>query len=131
MKIKQTTFYALRVIRRVHLEGKGIITSNLIAEKENLSQGVVLRLLREMAHAGILFIHQGRGIISGGFSMRKTIDEITLLEIVETLEKVDICQNLDKKNGEIEDLLFLKFNLINEHLKEEFSKYSVKDLFNL
>ena len=131
INIKQTTFYALQIIRRIDLEDENIVTSKLIAEKENLSQGVVLKLLREMVHTGIVFAHQGRGAVSGGFSMAKTVDEITLNDIVDALEEVNICKNLTNEDKENESVLFRKCIQINEYLKEELSKYTIRDLFEL
>jgi len=40
LKIKKTTFYALKVIYRIHLEDKAVVTSNEIAEKEHLPYGL-------------------------------------------------------------------------------------------
>lgn len=131
MKIKQTTFYVLKAIRRMYLEDSAIVTSTVIAEKEQISQGVTLRLLRRLEHAGFLHVHQGRGNSGGGFSLAKNIDEITLLDIVDLMEKVDICENLDEKSKREESTLFCKCIQINEHMKEELSKYTIQDLFEL
>jgi len=131
MKIKQTTFYALKAIRRIYLENEEILTSNIIAEKEKLSQGVLLRLLRILDRAGILCVHQGRGIVSGGFSLAKSIDEITLLDVVKVVEDVDICKNLDEAVGRQDALLFDHCREINNHIQEEFSRYTIRDLFGL
>jgi len=131
MKIKQTTFYALQILKRIHLEDKDIVTSILIADRENLSQGVVLKLLRTMVDTKILYAHQGRDAISGGFSMMKSVDEITLMEIVDVMEGVDICENLDEEKREKEAILFHKCCQINEYLRNEFSRYTIRDLFDL
>jgi len=113
------------------LEENKVVTSNLIAKKENLSQGVVHRVLRKLGSAGIMKAHQGRGMVSGGFSMIKKIDEITLLDVIDTMENVDICHTIDEETREKESTLFDKCDLVNEHLKEELSKYMVRDLFGL
>jgi len=131
LKIKKTTFYALQIIRRIYLEENKVVTSKFIAEKENLSQGVVHRVLRTLGGAGMMKAHQGRGMISGGFSMIKKIDEITLLDVVDSMENVDICHTIDEESREKESTLFDKCDLVNEHLKAELSKYTVRDLFGL
>jgi len=129
MKIKQTTFYALLAIHRIYLEGRQIITSVELAEKENISHGVMIKTLRVLTHAGILHVHQGRGNVCGGYSLAKRIDEITLLDIIDIMEQVNICKNIATGNREREAQLFCKFSQINESLKEEFSKYTIQDLF--
>ena len=61
--------------------------------------------------------------------MEKSIDEITFLEIVRTMEGVDICANLDAAFRQKETQMFLIFSRVNEELEELFSKYTVRDLF--
>ena len=130
MKIKQTTFYALKIIRTIYLNNGKVMTSTSIAEKEKISSGVVLKVLRKLKDAGILCVYQGRGEICGGFKLIQTIDEITLLDIVDIMEGVDICRHLtecEKKEIKLLD----ECNEVNEHLKEEFSKYTMRELFDL
>jgi len=131
MKIRQTTFYALKAVHRIHVEEGDIITSNMIAEKEGFSQGVVLRILRTLVNVGILEAHQGRGRICGGFSLKKPIDKITLFDIISVMENIDICSNLDEKSKTEENKLFCSLNQINQHIKDEFSKYTLRNLFEL
>jgi len=131
MKIKQTTFYAVRAINRIYLENGSVVTSNVIAEKEGVSQGVLIRLLRMLNQAGIVNAHQGRGAICGGFSLAKNIDEITLLDVVEVTEGVDICINFDSKVQEDDSELLRKCSQINDQIKKEFSRYTIRDLFEL
>jgi len=124
LRIKKTTFYALKVIYRIHLEDKAVVTSSEIAEKEHLSQGVLLRVMQQLRSAGILSVYQGRGAVSGGFQLNRPIDDITLMDVVDVMETIDICENL----GE-DDVLLHVCRQINEHLKEEFAKYSLRDVF--
>lgn len=63
--------------------------------------------------------------------MVRTVDEITLMDVVDTLEEVNIYKNLAAEDREEESALFHKCFQINEHLKEEFSKYTIRDLFEL
>jgi len=130
MKIKQTTFYALKIIRTIHLNDGKMITSALLAEKEKISPGVVLKVLKKLKDARILRAYQGRGDICGGFKLIQTIDEITLLDIVDIMEGVDICMYLAESMKK-EIRLLDECNEINEHLKEEFSKYTIRELFGL
>lgn len=131
MKINQTTFYALRAIRRIYLTDETIVTSTSIAEKEEVSQGVLIRILRSLVNVGILNAHQGRGRISGGFSFNKDINNVTLLDVLESMEGVDIAANLDAETCEREKQLYNQINIINQDIKEEFAKYRICDLFKL
>jgi len=131
MKIKQTTFYALRAIRRIYLADETIVTSTMIAEKEDISQGVLIRILRMLDKADILKAHQGRGAVSGGFSLNKDIKNITMLDILELLEGVDISINLDAETRERDKLLYDQISNINHNISKELEKYTICDLFEL
>lgn len=130
MKIKQSTFYTFRILRNLDKEKDRVLTSKEIGEIEGLSPGVILKLLRVMGQGGIVCAHQGRGDKGGGgFSLTKSIDEITVLEVLKTMEGVDICTNLDAVSRKKETQMFRTFNQLNEELEELLSKYTVRDLF--
>jgi len=129
MKIKQSTFYAFRILYRLH-KGKGrVVTSREVAEKEELSPGVILKILRIMGQNGIVCAHQGRGEAGGGFSLEKNIDEITFLEIVKIMEGVDLCANMDAASRQKEMQMFWTSSRINEELEKLLSNYTARDLF--
>jgi len=115
----------------IYLEKEQVITSNCIAKSEGISQGVVIKILRMLSKEGILNVYRGSGSVCGGFSLNKSIDEISLLEIVEIMEGVNICENLDKELEEKENRLFLRCSQINEHFRIELSKYTIRELFEL
>ena len=129
MKIKQSTFYAFRILYRLY-KGKGrVVTSREVAEKEELSPGVILKILRIMGENGIVCAHQGRGEAGGGFSLEKNIDEITFLEIVKIMEGVDLCANMDAASRQKEMQMFWTSSRINEELEKLLSNYTARDLF--
>jgi len=129
MKINQSTFYAFRILYRLD-EGEGrVVTSKEIAEKEGYSTGMILKLLRIMGQEGIVYAHQGRGEAGGGFTLEKSIDEITFLELVRIMEGVDLCANIDAASRQKETRMFLTCSRLNEELKELLSQYTVRDLF--
>ena len=129
MKIKQSTFYAFRIIYRLDEAGSRVVTSREIAEKEDYSAGMVLKLLCAMRKGGLVSAHQGRGQASGGFTLEKEIDEITILEIVRIMEGVDICANLDETLRQKGTQMSLICSRMNEALAELLSRYTVRDLF--
>jgi len=129
MKIKQSTFYAFRILYRIHLEEDRITTSKEIAEKEGISQGVTLKTARVLARAGMLHTHQGRGQVCGGFSLAKSIDEITMAEVTKVLEGLDIRINLDESSRKREGALCQACSEINIYLEELLSQYSIRTLF--
>lgn len=128
MKIKQTTFYAMRILCRIHKGKSKVVTSKEIAEKEELSQGVTLKILRELSHAGIVHAHQGRGQNCGGFSLEKSIDRITMADVIAVMEGLDIGENLDGVSRGKAKALDLACDQINEELMKLFSRYSISHL---
>jgi len=129
MKIKQSTFYAFRILYRIDKGKNRVVTSKEIAEKEGYSPGMILKILRVMGQSGIVRAHQGRGEAGGGFSLEKSIDEITFLEIVRIMEGVDLCANLDETSREKETQMFLTCSQMNEELESMLSRYTVRNLF--
>lgn len=129
MKIKQSTFHALRILYRIHREEERVITSKEIAETEEISQGVIIKIARVLVQDGMLCAHQGRGQICGGFSLQKSIDEITMAEVMKVMEGIDICSKLDEISRKKGTLLFQACSQMNTDLEELFSKYTIRDLF--
>jgi len=129
MKIKQSTFYAFRIMYRLDEAGSRVVTSREIAEKEDYSAGMVLKLLCALKKGGLVSAHQGRGQASGGFRLEKDIDEITILEIVRIMEGVDICANFDETLRQKGTQMTLICSRLNEELAELLSSYTVRDLF--
>lgn len=128
MKIKQTTFNAMRILCRIHMEENKVVTSKEIAEKEEISQGVTSKILRELSHADMLHAHQGRGQNCGGFSLAKNIDQITIADVIVAMEGMDISENLDKASCKKAKALNLVCDQINEELRKVFSGYSIRYL---
>jgi len=54
VKINQSTFYALKILYRLDEVKDRVVTSMEIAEKENYSAGMILKLLRKMGQDGIV-----------------------------------------------------------------------------
>lgn len=128
MRIKQTTFYAIRILYRLHREKTNLVTSKYIAKKEEISQGVILKILRVLSHAGIVKVHQGRGQISRGFALAKSIDDITMADIMGAMEGMDVGVNLEEASNEQEASLHQVCEQINERLEQLFSTYSLRQL---
>jgi len=129
MKIKQSTFYAFRILYRIDKGKDRVVTSKEIAEKEGYSPGMILKILRIMGQNGIVRAHQGRGEAGGGFSLEKSIDEVTFLEIIRIMEGVDLSANLDETSREKHTRMFLTCSRMNEELELLLSQYTVRDLF--
>lgn len=94
-----------------------------------MSQGVLLRTLRMLGNGGVLEVFQGRGSVCGGFSLRRGIDEITMLDVISIMQPIDMCKNLDEEYKNEDSPLFSACSQIGDHLKAEFDGYTIRDLF--
>lgn len=130
MKLNKTTDYAIRIIKTIYHEG-GIVTSKAISIKEEMSQGVLMKIMRTLRSHGIVESHQGRGEVSGGFSLRKSPKELTLLDIVEAMEgPIMIAEWIDSDQKLVAtSSLCREYDRINNSLKEELQKYTLYEIF--
>ena len=126
MRINKMTTYAMRDIVRLYEEEETVVTTKLLSEKEHISQGVLMKVLFPLKKAGIVRSLQGRGNISGGFELAKSIKDVTIYDVVQIMEG-DICLS----NG-LEDSrkMFQEVRRINDVLIEECSHYSMYDILN-
>ncbi len=86
MKINKMTSYGVRVIGRMSLSQGTIMTSRQLADLETIPQGMVMKVLRNLKNAGIVESKQGRGEITGGFTLKKDVKKITLYHLIMAME---------------------------------------------
>jgi len=68
------------------MEEGEVVTTATISEKEHISQGVIMKILKLLREANIVSSHQGRGDISGGFSLKRDVKELTLYDVILAME---------------------------------------------
>lgn len=84
MKLSRTACYAIHAAASIAREGNvRPIVGNIVAKELGLSQGFLLRILVALARAGLLRSFKGP---NGGYSLARTTEMLTLLEIVEAAE---------------------------------------------
>lgn len=93
MQLNITTDYAIRIVFYLATEG-GIASSKEICEKTGVPQNYVAKINRNLTKAGITQTHVG---VLGGFSLAKAPENISLLDIINTMEnKTKINQCLEE-----------------------------------
>jgi len=68
--------------------------------------------------------------ISGGFALERNTEEITLLDIVDATEGVDIRGTLDVKTREHEKELYVHCQQVSGLIGEELARHTVYELFS-
>jgi Rrf2 family protein len=138
MKINKTTDYAIRIISGIYESEGQIVTSNSLAQNKKMPHGVLMKVIRQLRDADFVKSHQGRGEVSGGYSLNKPVDKITILDIVELMEgKVALTANIyneGKGKEEIEyvnkDKITDEYDRISNIMKQEMGRFTLYDIFN-
>jgi Rrf2 family protein len=83
MRLTRAAEYAIRCILYLANRGQGVLTSRKdIAENAEIPPHFLAKIAQDLAKARLVDIRQGA---RGGFSLAKAPQDITLLEVVETM----------------------------------------------
>jgi Rrf2 family protein len=138
MKIKLTTDYAIRVVFYMYnkrQEGNEVITSNAIAKEESIPHGVLMKVLKELRESRIIASHQGRGEISGGYTLASSLKQITILDIVEIMEGPIALENVRKRGAKEEEPveengILQEYRRVSEGLRNEMRKVTLYEVLH-
>ena len=84
MKISRSAGYGLLAVGYIaQHRDKKIILSNTVSEKYNIPLEYLLKIMQQLVRVGVLRSKRGP---RGGFSLAKSPNKITMLEIVEAVE---------------------------------------------
>lgn len=83
MRLTSFTDYGLRVLMRLALEPDRTITTEEIAEEYRISRNHLVKVVRELAEAGLVTTQRGGG---GGMRLSRRPDQIALGGVVRRLE---------------------------------------------
>lgn len=82
----QTAEYAVRaVVMLAHLESQGLVGSKELADKAKVPGSYLPKIMQNLAKRGIVDSKRGVG---GGFSLSKSPQEITILDIVNAVDPI-------------------------------------------
>lgn len=95
MQLNVTTDYAIRVILYLTIRG-GVVSSKELSEKMGIPAKYILKITKKLSEAELTKTHIGK---NGGFSVVKPAEEISLLDIITTMEnttKINRCLEEDR-----------------------------------
>ncbi len=95
MKLKLTTDYAIRIVVYLAQQGTQILTAKDTAEKLGITYSYFNKVAARIKQAGFIEAVKGPG---GGYMLAKKPSDITLFDIVETMEG-SVYLNLCTKSG--------------------------------
>jgi Rrf2 family protein len=84
MKLSRTVEYAVQAtLQLAQSESGAPVPSSQLAAKGNMPERFLLQILRNLVTHGIL--HSTRGVV-GGYALERSLDQVSLLEIIEAIE---------------------------------------------
>lgn len=82
--IHRKTDYALRCLVNLAEAGRGAVVSvHTLAQKEDVPEDLLQKIMQALAAAGLVLPRRGR---TGGFSLRKSPDQLNVLDVLEALQ---------------------------------------------
>lgn len=84
MRLNQATDYAFRMVLYLAALPEGTkITGAALAEKQNIPERFLLKIMRSLTAAGVMKSYRG---VEGGFALQRAPKDITLFDIIEAVE---------------------------------------------
>lgn len=84
MRLNQATDYAFRMVLYLASKPEGTkITGAALAEKQNIPERFLLKIMRSLTAANIMKSYRG---VDGGFALQRAPREITLFDVIEAVE---------------------------------------------
>ena len=84
MRVSRSTGYALLAVGYIAKhQGKGVVLSQNVSKEYDIPLEYLLKILQQMVRANVLRSKRGP---RGGFSLAKTTNKITMLEIIEAVD---------------------------------------------
>lgn len=81
--IRRNTDYGIRALVYLAANPENVTTARDIADTMEIPIGFLQKIMQKFVHKGLVISHRGT---HGGFSLGKNPDQITVLDIVETLQ---------------------------------------------
>ena len=110
------------------------VTSNFISGSVNVNPVIIRNILLQLQKADIITVKRG----TGGISLNRKPDNITLLDIFNAVESLDdntlfsFHENHNKKcpvGSKINEILQPKLDNVQNAMEKELQKTSLKDIF--
>jgi Rrf2 family protein len=133
MKISSRFTVAVHILSLVTIENSALCTSEWIAGSVNTNPVVIRRVMGKLKNAGLIQVRRG----TGGATLRKPLNEITLLDVyraVEVVEEGELFQFHEKPNpkcpvgANIQAVLELILNRAQEAMEKILEEVTMEEL---
>ncbi|WP_088012373.1 Rrf2 family transcriptional regulator [Gottfriedia acidiceleris] len=136
MKISSRFTVAVHILSLVTIENSTLCTSEWIAGSVNTNPVVIRRVMGKLKNAGLIQVRRG----TGGASLQKPLNEITLLDVykaVEVVEEGELFQFHEKPNpncpvgANIQAVLELILNRAQEAMEKILDEITMEELITV
>ncbi|MDO5844980.1 MAG: Rrf2 family transcriptional regulator [Methanocorpusculum sp.] len=129
MIVRATTTYAIQIMIAI-AKSEGVISSSAISEQTGISQIYLKKVATCLKKAKLIHSRQG---LCGGYSLIHPPEQITMLEILRSVEPEEATGTISKTEGQINEsdssiLVQQMFSDINNKLKNYFEAVTLADL---
>ena len=132
MQLNITTDYAIRIV--IYLATTNQLTvAKEISDNMVIPQNYVIKIMKKLKDAGIVETYNG---VNGGYKLRKSADEISLLDIIKIMEKtimINRCLEADEycSRNAIKECSMRKYYInIQNLLESKLKDITIKDCIN-
>lgn len=127
MKLKNEIEYVFRILNYLSIQKEGkIVTSNEIAENENIPHLFSIRVLKKMEKKGLLKIYKGA---NGGYKLNRKPENITLKDAVQCIEKDIIIKDKSCVVGQTScSIIFEALEKVEKNFLANLESVNFKDL---
>ena len=99
MRVSKSEEYGLRLVMSLAVSGDQL-TIRELAEREDLPDTTVAKIVGRLRHAGLVEAERGR---NGGYTLTRSADEISLSQVVSSFEaevfSSDFCHTMSPGDG--------------------------------
>lgn len=127
MRLKNEIEYVFRILHYLSTQKKDrIVTSQEIAEKENIPHLFSIRVLKKMEKKGLLKIFKGA---KGGYQLNKEPKDITLRDAIEAIETEIIIKDKSCVPGQTScSIIFDALQKVEDNFLKNLEKVNFEEL---
>jgi FeS assembly SUF system regulator len=132
LRMSKLTDYGTMVLAQLAAHDRGLATASQVADATHLGQPTVSKLLKSLAHAGLVVSTRG---VQGGYALARPPDAISAAEIIDALEGPVAITECSSEHGECDLESFCRvgtaWQRINRSIRKALESVTLADLQQL
>jgi len=129
LRMSKLTDYGTMVLAQLAANETGLATASQVAGATHLGQPTVSKLLKSLAHAGLVVSTRG---VQGGYALARSADSISAAEIIDALEGPVAITECSSAHGECDLESYCRVGMawqrINRSIRKALEDVTLADL---